>query len=224
MAGPLRRRDRSSHRQWFVLHFPLCRRWPHECDLDGFVSEISHSLCKLLVALGDHSAMYFAKNIASPSQVKQPPPCPFPLPSPFPPVSHLVQNFLRLLLAYTALPGYYGVDEEESEMTLSYWYLFQEALWNSDYGFDVAEDGDSGDQEDERERSMMPVAKAVYTELVAVLRRKVVWPPRTVLNGWARGESRTITTMHHSADAALQISAISSWRKCPHLHTDELRY
>ncbi|KAI0743038.1 ARM repeat-containing protein [Daedaleopsis nitida] len=155
---------------------------------EGFVSEISHSLCKLLVALGDHSAMYFAKNISSPAQLSQPPPCPFPLLAPLPLVSHLVQNFLRLLLAYTALPGYYGVDEEESEMTLSYWYLFQEALWSSDYGFDVAEDGDSGDQVEERERDMMPVAKAVYTELVGVLRRKVVWPPRAVLNGWAKDQ------------------------------------
>ena len=72
-------------------------------------------------------------------------------------------------------------------MTLSFWYLFQEALWNSDWGFDVAEDGDSGEQAEERERDMMPVAKAVYTELISVLRRKVVWPPRAVLNGWARG-------------------------------------
>ena len=151
------------------------------------MDEVSHSLCKLLVALGDHSAMYFAKNIAAPAQLKEPPPCPFPLSAPLPVVSHLVQNFLRLLLAYTALPGYYGVDEEESEMTLGFWYLFQEALWSADYGFDVAEDGDSGAQADERERDMMPVAKAVYTELVSVLRRKVIWPPRTVLGGWARG-------------------------------------
>ena len=74
-------------------------------------------------------------------------------------------------------------------MTLSFWYLFQEALWNSDYGFDYAEDGDEGQQGVERERDMMPVAKAVYMELVSVLRRKVVWPPRTVFNGWPRGKS-----------------------------------
>ena len=80
------------------------------------------------------------------------------------------------------------VDEDESEMTLSFWYLFQEALWNSDYGFDYAEDGDEGQQGVERERDMMPVAKAVYMELVSVLRRKVVWPPRAVLNGWPRGK------------------------------------
>ncbi|KAI0714221.1 ARM repeat-containing protein [Cerioporus squamosus] len=155
---------------------------------EGFVNEISHSLCKLLVALGDHSAMYFAKNIAAPAQLQVPPPCPFPLPTPLPVISHLVQNYLRLLLAYTALPGFYGVDEEESEMTLGFWYLFQEALWTADYGFDVAEDGDSGPQAEERERDMLPVAKAVYTELVSVLRRKVVWPPRAVLSGWARDQ------------------------------------
>ncbi|KAI0633121.1 ARM repeat-containing protein [Trametes polyzona] len=153
----------------------------------GFVDDISHSLCKLLVALGDHSAMYFAKNIASPVLVK-PVPCPFPVPTPLPAVSHLVQNFLKLLLQYTALPGYYGVDEEESEMTLGFWYLFQEALWNVDYGFDVTDDGDAGHEAEERDRDMMPVAKAVYSELVTVLRRKVVWPPRAVANGWSRDQ------------------------------------
>ena len=112
---------------------------------------------------------------------------PFALPESLPSVAHLVQTFLRLLLAYTALPGYYGADEEESEMTLSFWYLFQEALWGSDYGFDVAEDGDAGNEAAERERDMMPVARAVYMELVAVLRRKVVWPPVPVFNGWAKG-------------------------------------
>ena len=159
------------------------------CSTDGFVDDVSHSLCKLLAALGDHSAMYFAKNIAAPAHVAAPAhPLPFALPAPLPTVAHLVQHFLRLLLAYTALPGYYGAEEEESEMTLSFWYLFQEALWNTDFGFDVAEDGDAGNEAEERERDMMPVARAVYTELVAVLRRKVVWPPRPVLDTWARGE------------------------------------
>lgn len=130
--------------------------------------------------------MYFAKNIAAPAQVK-PIASPVPLPSPLPTLSHLVQNFLKLLLQYTALPGYYGVDEEESEMTLGFWYLFQESLWNVDYGFDVGEDGDAGNEAEERDRDMMPVAKAVYSELVTTVRRKVVWPPRTVLNGWNRG-------------------------------------
>ncbi|KAH9851222.1 ARM repeat-containing protein [Lenzites betulinus] len=154
----------------------------------GFVDDISHSLCKLLVALGDHSAMYFAKNIASPVHVKATAVCPFTLPPTPPAVSHLVQHFLKVLLQYTALPGYYGVDEDESEMTLAFWYLFQEALWNVDYGFDVTEDGDAGNEAEERDRDMMPVAKAVYSELVTVLRQKVVWPPRTVFNGWSRDQ------------------------------------
>jgi len=53
---------------------------------------------------------------------------------------HLVEDFLRLVLTYTRLPGYYGVDEEESEMTLGFWYLFQEALRSTDFHI---EDGDS---------------------------------------------------------------------------------
>lgn len=40
-----------------------------------------------------------------------------------------VQEFLRLLLIYTGFPGWYGIDEEESEVTLNFWYLLQESLW-----------------------------------------------------------------------------------------------
>jgi hypothetical protein len=90
------------------------------------------------------------------------------------------------------LPGYYGADEEESEMTLGFWYLFQEALWSVDYHFDVEdEDENNGrpllDDQAEKEKQQDSVAKAVYSELVQVLRRKVVWPPVAVLNGWTKG-------------------------------------
>lgn len=151
------------------------------------VSPISHSLCKLLVAMGDHSTSYLAGNISSPTQVSINPTTP--------PTTkgHLTQNFLRLLLAYTGLPGYYGIDEEESEMTLGFWYLFQEALWCTNYYF---EDGD-------QERSPVPpdtggggeaqevlMAKAVYSELVKVLRRKVVFPPTG--SGWLRGRTACV--------------------------------
>jgi hypothetical protein len=42
---------------------------------------------------------------------------------------------LYLLLRYTGLPEYYGVDEEASEVTLGFWYyyLFQESLWSVEY-------------------------------------------------------------------------------------------
>ncbi|OBZ74388.1 Importin-13 [Grifola frondosa] len=153
---------------------------------EGFVDDVSHSFCRLLVAIGDHSTMYFATNIASPVLPKPGSSC-YPLPPQLPPLSHFVQTFLRLLLAYTALPGYYGADEEESELTLGFWYLFQEALWSSEYGFDYTEE-DDGSQAAQREEQQMPVAKAVYSELVQVLRRKVVWPAKDVLSSWVRDQ------------------------------------
>ncbi|RPD67702.1 hypothetical protein L226DRAFT_61850 [Lentinus tigrinus ALCF2SS1-7] len=99
-------------------------------------------------------------------------------------------------------------------MTLSSWYLFQEALWTADYGFDVAEDGDSGTQADERGRDMMPVAEAVYAELVSVLRRMVVWPPRAVLGGWVKGMSRRF---------AVFPLAIADERSVPRLRREKYR-
>ena len=155
------------------------------------VSLVSHSLCKLLVALGDHSASYIAVNISSPTTLSTTSPTT---------KGHLTQNFLRLLLAYTGLPGYYGIDEEESEMTLGFWYLYQEALWCTDY---YLEDGgeerssvplDTGNRGEAQEVLM---AKAVYSELVKVLRRKVAFPPAG--SGWLRGRTslRLVSMNHH---------------------------
>ena len=112
------------------------------------------ALCRLLAGLGDHSTTYLAENLNSP----------------------LVQAFLRLMLSFTALPGSYGVDEEESERMLGFWYLLQEALWAVEFPPEV---------EDTGEKQMWTLAKAVYAELVAALRSKVRWPPSPT--GWAKG-------------------------------------
>lgn len=90
-------------------------------------------------------------------------------------------------MAYTALPGYYGVDEEESESTLGFWYLFQEALWGGDPDYDS--DTTVPPSTNKREGEQMTVAKAVYSELVKVLQRKATWPPKSILQGWPRGKS-----------------------------------
>ncbi|PCH43249.1 ARM repeat-containing protein [Wolfiporia cocos MD-104 SS10] len=154
----------------------------------GFADGVSHSFCKLLVALGDHSTLYLATNIASSTQPAPVPP--LPEASQLPSKSQLVQTFLRLLLSYTALPGVYGVDEEESEMTLSFWYLFQEALWNTEYEQDF-DYGDAGAnvsalEGTSLEQAQWRIAKAVYSELVQVLRRKVMWPNASTLHSWTR--------------------------------------
>jgi hypothetical protein len=112
------------------------------------------ALCRLLAGLGDHSTTYLAENLNTP----------------------LVQAFLHLMLSFTALPGSYGVDEEESERMLGFWYLLQEALWAVEF---------PPEAEVAREKEMWALAKAVYAELVAALRTKVRWPsPPT---GWAKG-------------------------------------
>jgi hypothetical protein len=158
------------------------------------VDAVSHSFCKLLVAMGDHSTSYLASNVASTAQVQIQ--TPIPSRSTTPTKGHLVQTFLKLLLSYTSLPGFYGADEEESEMTLGFWYLFQEAIWSAacyvdpdeeDGGFGFGSgSGKAGGGVDTDAGSM---CKAVYAELVGVLRRKVRWPGDRELAGWAKGES-----------------------------------
>ncbi|KAG6853077.1 hypothetical protein C0991_007007, partial [Blastosporella zonata] len=151
----------------------------------GSADEISHSLCKLLAALGDHSAAYLAANLASPTPVIPPS---HPPGSPTPPTKtrgELVQSFLRVLLAYTGLQGYYGEDEEESELTLAFWYLFQEALWTTDYYVEEGDESESSQADGSEEVQAM--AKLVYSELVRVLRRKVAFPGKG--SGWSKGSS-----------------------------------
>ncbi|PFH48182.1 hypothetical protein AMATHDRAFT_66058 [Amanita thiersii Skay4041] len=149
----------------------------------GDVSPISHSLCQLLVALGDHSTSYIAANISSPTPVT-------PLFSPQSVHSitktrgHLAQNFLKYLLAYTGLPGYYGVDEEESEMTLGFWYLLQETLWTTDYY--IPEDQNEPTNSDRNGPEQITLAKAVYIELVKILRRKATFPAPG--SGWTKDQ------------------------------------
>ncbi|KAF8632069.1 hypothetical protein AX15_002067 [Amanita polypyramis BW_CC] len=137
----------------------------------GDVSPVSHSLCQLLSALGDHSTSYLALNITSQTPVATQ----FATPSQQGLVKtrgHLVQSFLKLLLAYTGFPGYYGMDEEESEHTLGFWYLFQETLWSTDF---YGEEEEVTPNRDNPEQVIM--ARAVYFEVVRVLRKKATFPP-----------------------------------------------
>lgn len=111
----------------------------------GHPNELSSSLCKLLCALGDHSNAYIAKSITQTAK----PTTNSHLPSasisnglaPKSETDKQVQEFLRCMLLYTGFPGYYGVDEEDSETTLGFWYLLQESLW------EVVESGNE-DEED----------------------------------------------------------------------------
>ncbi|KAF8995387.1 armadillo-type protein [Cyathus striatus] len=83
------------------------------------------------------------------------------------------------------LPGYYGVDEEESEMTLGFWYLFQEALRERRTMGTYFEKSAEHDEQ-------MLIAKAVYSELVKVLRRKITFPPPGT--NWAKDQVEKFQT------------------------------
>ncbi|TFK19652.1 ARM repeat-containing protein [Coprinopsis marcescibilis] len=137
----------------------------------GDLDELSHSACKLLVALGDHSALYLAANIASQTPITAERTR-----------SQLVHTFLKLMLAYTGLPGYYGVDEDESELILGFWYFFQEALWTTDYEEEEAEDVPPPPR---KEPIQVEMAKSAYIDLVQILRRKVAFPPQC---GWSKDQ------------------------------------
>lgn len=183
-----------------------------ESESDIPVEEVANGLCRLLVGLGDQSTEYLAEHIVSKDLVEPAfnplnltaVPSATPLPSSSQPKTQiqktkaeLVQTYLHLLLSFTSTPGYYGVDEEESEMTLGFWYLFQEALWSVEQPIPSSEEelfkrefGKDGNDSwagggDGSEREMMEVSRAVYARLVKVLREKVRWPP--VGEKWHKG-------------------------------------
>jgi len=72
-------------------------------------------------------------------------------------------------------------------MTLGFWYLFQEALWSTDYYIPEGEEqnGDAGGVDVGADA--MAMAKAVYSELVKVLRRKVAFPGKGIT--WSKGSA-----------------------------------
>ena len=114
---------------------------------------------------------------AAPVVMLRPPTAPSS--SSLPTRAQVVQNFMQLMLSFASLPGFYGVDEEESEMTLGFWYAFQDTLWDVEV---PAEDQayQSGGSD-----GMMTVSKTVYAQLVTALRNKVRWPHGR--SGWAKG-------------------------------------
>jgi len=78
----------------FSLDVPWCL-----CLLGHIIAEtiddVSRGLCKMLVAVGDHSLDYIIKQIHASS----------------------VLAYLEILLGFTGFPGWYGVDEFESDVS-----------------------------------------------------------------------------------------------------------
>ncbi|VDB95428.1 unnamed protein product [Peniophora sp. CBMAI 1063] len=151
-----------------------------QASLNG-PDESATVLCKLLVGLGDHSSEYLAQNIACTRSINPAfNPVSAPSSSTPPTRAQLVQNFMQLMLSFASLPGFYGVDEEESEMTLGFWYAFQDTLW------DVEVPAEDQAYQSGGEDGMMAVSKAVYAQLVRALRNKVRWPSGR--SGWTKDQ------------------------------------
>jgi hypothetical protein len=149
---------------------------------------MGHSFCKLIVSIADHSTPYITKHLSEPP----------------------VQTLLNLLLTFTSLPGYFGVDEEESEITLSFWYRLQEEIWNTDYNLrehhSYADDeldqsdlfavaavaaGTTSDKALTAEGEVLwKLSQNVYRELIKYLKVKVTWPPKEQLQRWMKDQKQ----------------------------------
>ncbi|KAG8982393.1 hypothetical protein FRB93_008149 [Tulasnella sp. JGI-2019a] len=120
----------------------------------GAADEISHAFCKLILALGEHSSIYIADHMLDPN----------------------VQTLLRVILGYTGFPGWFGVDEDESELTLSFWFSIGEAILDSEFG-------------PESEPARWATITAVLVEMVLTLVRKSRWPTTEEgIGNWAKDQ------------------------------------
>lgn len=151
------------------------------------VDSVSLSLCKLASALGDHSTTYISESVGTADIVNPPIPLqPGPSQPALQPTTRdqLAQTFLRMMLAYTGFPGYFGVDEEVSDNCIAFWYLFQEALWGDT---EAAVPPQLPDPE-----ARKVTTTALYVEVVKVLKRKVTFPPAG--HGWHKGSFMLIVS------------------------------
>ena len=74
-------------------------------------------------------------------------------------------------------------------MTMSFWYLLQEALWSVEFP-----------ESNTPEQDHWIIANALYKELVMVLKRKVTFPSRNELMTWPKGKCKTMDVYSHVSD------------------------
>jgi hypothetical protein len=132
---------------------------------NGFVDECCKAICDMLCTLGDHSSQYFAQNVISSEVVTVPPYQPKER-------GYLIQLYVKTMLDFTGFPGYFGLDEEISDMTADFWLTFQDEIWSS---------GSTTGGDPERRNQ---VVKDIYVQLVKILRRKVTFPKD---EEWSKG-------------------------------------
>lgn len=153
------------------------------------MDEISLALFKLLVALLEHSYTQVIANLTSPQSI----------------------ILLQRLHMLTCFPGYYGQDENISDLGLPIWAYLQEEI--TDNGI-VATQSGFGDPR-------WATVKEVFDTLVEGLCRKATLPSRAEFITWPKGMLRnrvnrtSLTWLLHRYQANLPEIPYRPWR-CPH--------
>lgn len=129
----------------------------------GDVDDATLALFKLLISLVEHATDLLVSTVSSPRSIL----------------------ILKQLLSLSSLPGYFGVDEDISNIGLDVWEMLQEGIIDS-----VGEDGEDPIPGKTDAKQIWAIAKDVFGALVPALRRKVQWPPEDTLRTWPKGEIR----------------------------------
>ncbi|KAH8553571.1 armadillo-type protein [Umbelopsis sp. PMI_123] len=103
-----------------------------------------------------------------------------------------VLHLLELIMNLTTFPGYFGEDQEISEIPLNFWYVLQETLADKDW---LPVTADKHKVRDGMTNEVVWLDKnfentfVVYRQLVLALRDKAMLPPEAEFTNWSKGKT-----------------------------------
>ncbi|KAF0484223.1 ARM repeat-containing protein [Gigaspora margarita] len=132
------------------------------------------NLCRLMTTFGENFYNYIAKHF----------------------LRQDVIVYMEMMLMFAGYPGYFGQDQEISEMPLQFWYLLQEPLFDPDIIPVNNIDNDTVNGEDavtstlhitpDESRKIREMSLVVFRRLVEILRSKIQYPPDVEWAEWTK--------------------------------------
>nr|XP_006824899.1 PREDICTED: importin-13-like [Saccoglossus kowalevskii] len=116
-------------------------------------AEVCNGICRLVVCIGENHSKCM---LECPEEYKEP-----------------VMELTRFILSFSALPGYFPVDETISNIPFGFWYIMQDDI--------ISAASDHFQQ-------YTTVYTPVYMQLAEVLLNKVQYPPDSEYDGWSADE------------------------------------
>lgn len=144
----------------------------------------ARTLCRLMTTLGENFTDFIARNLLRPDVIA----------------------YLNMMIGFVGYPGYFGADQEISEIPLNFWSDLQESMVDAEdlFGGGAGKDEEElvdeeeaarREEKEEEQRRVKEAASLVYRKLVEVLRMKIEYPEEEEWAGWTKGMLRGCTNV-----------------------------